>query len=152
MGKHNLANKKTTRKTNAKTMTMTNTFREYLQRGIFLSHLENTQKWQSRRSSESDIYHYEFRPFQTKLNAYWYIIITDCPVNGKLSFEMTCFIFGTQTLIYQSTMNGVVGGVLGRYASLKFQYFFWNLFCIMYDKSVIHFWFFRNKFLDYHKL
>ena len=35
MEKHDLTNKKTTTKTNAKTKTMTITFREYLQKAIF---------------------------------------------------------------------------------------------------------------------
>ena len=34
------------------------------------------------------------------------------------------FLSGTETLIYQSTMNGVVGGALEWHTSLKFQYFF----------------------------
>ena len=70
----------------------------------------------------------------------------------KVSFELWYFLFGTQTMIYQMTTNGVVGGALGRYALLKFQYFFWNLFYIMCDISVMHFWFFRTIFLEYHKL
>ena len=42
----------------------------------------------------------------------------------NLSFELCYFLFGTQTLIYQMTTNGVVGGALGWNALLKFQYFF----------------------------
>ena len=67
-------------------------------------------------------------------------------------FEMCKFLFGTQTLIYQKLTKGVVGGGLGRSSLLISQYYFWNLFYIMYDISVLYFWFFRNKFLEYYKL
>ena len=70
----------------------------------------------------------------------------------KVSFELWYFLFGTQTMIYQMTTNGVVGGALGWHALLKFQYFFWYFYHIMSDISVMYFWFFRTIFLEYHKL
>ena len=39
-------------------------------------------------------------------------------------FEMCKFLFGTQTLIYQRTTKGVVGGGLGRSSLLISQYYF----------------------------
>ena len=78
-----------------------------------------------------------------------------CAINYRIlvfKFEMCNFLFGTQTLIYQRTTKGVVGGGLGWSSLLISQYYFWNLFYIMYDISVSYFWFFRNKFLEYYKL
>ena len=78
-----------------------------------------------------------------------------CAINYRtlvFKFEMCNFLFGTQTLIYQKTTKGVLGGGLGWRPLLKSQYYFWNLFHIMYDISVSYFWFFRNKFMEYYKL
>ena len=54
------------------------------------------------------------------------------------SFEMF-FLFGTEILTYQSVINGVVGGALGRSALLKYQKFVLVLHYIITELSETYF-------------
>ena len=56
------------------------------------------------------------QPLRFKFIRYYQVLV--------FKFEMCKFLFGTQTLIYQKTTKGVVGGGLGRSSLLMSQYYF----------------------------